>query len=257
MYTMGIDIGSSSSKAAIFRDGTELISKLVIPLGTGTTGSKQVYQAVLDGAGITADQLSYTVVTGYGRMKFEHADEQISELSCHAVGVHHLLPTARTVIDIGGQDAKALQIGPNGRLANFVMNDKCAAGTGRFLEVMSRVLDVPIDELGPMSEQSTREVSISSTCTVFAESEVISQLSAHEEIPDIIAGIHRSVAKRVAGMALRIGCTPDVAMSGGVALNSGIVRAMEKELGTNVLVHPDCQLAGAIGAALLAWEKIN
>ena len=200
---------------------------------------------------------SYTVVTGYGRMKFQQANEQISELSCHAMGIHYLVPSARTIIDIGGQDAKAIQVAPNGRLQNFVMNDKCAAGTGRFLEVMSKVLDIPIEDLGAISANSTREVSISSTCTVFAESEVISQLSANEKVEDIVAGIHRSVAKRVSGMALRIGCEPDVAMSGGVALNSGVVRAMEKELGTPVLVHPDCQLAGAIGAALLAWEKVK
>lgn len=257
MYTMGIDIGSASSKAAIFRDGEELMAKLVISLGTGTTGSEQVYTAVLQAAGLTREELAYTVVTGYGRMKFDRADEQISELSCHARGVHYLLPSARTVIDIGGQDAKALQISSAGRLMNFVMNDKCAAGTGRFLEVMSRVLDIPITEMGPISAHSTQEVSISSTCTVFAESEVISQLSSNEKVEDIVAGIHRSVAKRVAGMALRIGCEPDVAMSGGVALNSGIVSAMEKELGVPILVHPDCQLAGAIGAALLAWEKIK
>ena len=125
------------------------------------------------------------------------------------------------------------------------------------MEVMSRVLDVQISVMGDLSEKYAREVSISSTCTVFAESEVISQLSSNEKVEDIVAGIHRSVAKRVAGMALRIGCEPDVAMSGGVALNRGIVSAMEKELNTPILVHPDCQLAGAIGAALLAWEKIN
>ena len=220
-------------------------------------GSQQVYHSALQAAGLSRDDLDYTVVTGYGRMKFEQADEQVSELSCHAKGVHYLLPTARSVIDIGGQDAKALQISSAGRLMNFVMNDKCAAGTGRFLEVMSRVLDVQISEMGDLSEKSAREVSISSTCTVFAESEVISQLSSNEKVEDIVAGIHRSVAKRVAGMALRIGCEPDVAMSGGVALNRGIVSAMEKELNTPILVHPDCQLAGAIGAALLAWEKIN
>lgn len=257
MYTMGIDIGSASSKAVILKDGEEVVAKLVVSLGTGTTGSEQVYNAVLEEAGISQKDLAYTVVTGYGRMKFPYADTQVSELSCHAVGIHYLLPAARTVIDIGGQDAKALQVSSSGRLMNFVMNDKCAAGTGRFLEVMSRVLDIPITEMGAISARSTQEVSISSTCTVFAESEVISQLSNNEKIEDIVAGIHRSVAKRVAGMALRIGCEPEVAMSGGVALNSGIVSAMEKELGTSIMVHPDCQLAGAFGAALLAWEKIS
>lgn len=257
MYTMGIDIGSSSSKAVILKDGRDLIAKMVIPFGTGTNGAAQVYESVLKQAGLTPEQLDRTVATGYGRMRFERADEQVSELSCHALGVHYLIPSARTVIDIGGQDAKAIQVGEDGHLMDFVMNDKCAAGTGRFLEVMSRVLDIPIGNLGDISRQAKSEISISSTCTVFAESEVISRLSAREPITDIVSGIHSSVAKRVSGMALRITCEPDVAMSGGVALNKGIVCAMEKELGMAVAVHEDCQIAGAIGAALWAWKKIQ
>ena len=137
------------------------------------------------------------------------------------------------------------------------MNDKCAAGTGRFLEVMAKILNVDIGQMGQISLEAEQEISISSTCTVFAESEVISRLSENGKIQDIVAGIHRSVAKRVAGMALRIGCEPEVAMSGGVALNGGVVRAMEQELGMAVRVHPDCQLAGAVGAALYAWEKVK
>lgn len=257
VYTLGIDIGSASSDAVVLRDGSEIVSKVVFPLGTGTAGPQQAYETVLGMAGLERREIAYAVVTGYGRMHCDHADEQLSELSCHAKGVHLLLPTARTVIDIGGQDAKALKIGPNGQLMNFVMNDKCAAGTGRFLDVMAKVLDLGIDDLGPISETSASPVSISSTCTVFAESEVISHLSSHAAIADIVAGIHRSVAKRVAGMALRIGREPDIAMSGGVALNRGVVRAMEAELEAPVLVHPYCQLAGAIGAAVAAWEHLQ
>ena len=257
MYTLGIDIGSTSSKAVILKDGSEIAAKCVVSLGTGTAGPTQAYETVFSQAGLQPEDIGYSIVTGYGRMKYDKADEQLSELSCHAMGVHFLQPQVRTVIDIGGQDAKALQVGRNGRLQNFVMNDKCAAGTGRFLEVMAKILDVDISDMGRISLDSTKEVSISSTCTVFAESEVISQLSENEPIPDIVAGIHRSVAKRVAGMALRIGCEPEIAMSGGVALNGGVVREMEKELGMKVHVHPDCQLAGAIGAALYAWEKIK
>lgn len=257
MLTMGIDIGSTSSKAVIMRDGTEILAKYVVSLGTGTEGPMQAYNRVFEMAGITREDLARTIVTGYGRMKFAFADEQISELSCHAKGVHYLLPTARSVIDIGGQDAKALQIDENGRLQNFVMNDKCAAGTGRFFEVMARVLNVDITEMGDLAEQADEVISISNTCTVFAESEVISHLSEHVKIPNIIAGINRSVAKKVAGMALRIGCQPDVAMSGGVALNKGVVAEMGRELNMPILVHEDCQLAGAIGAGLLAFEKAN
>ena len=200
-------------------------------------------------SGISKDQITYTVATGYGRLTCPEANAQISELSCHAKGIHFLLPQADTVVDIGGQDAKAL--------AAFQMNDKCAAGTGRFLDVMARVLNVPIEQLGPLSETSEHPATISNTCTVFAESEVISQLSAKVPLPDIAAGIHNSVAKRVAGMALRLGRPGCMAMSGGVALNTGVVRAMEREMGCPILVDPLCQSAGAIGAAVLAYEKLS
>lgn len=166
-----------------------------------------------------------------------------------------MLPDVRTIIDIGGQDAKALKISEQGQLIAFQMNDKCAAGTGRFLDVMAKVLNVDICELGPLSEHAQNPVTISNTCTVFAESEVISQLSSKTAIEDIAAGIHNSVAKRVAGMAMRLGRPSAVAMSGGVALNIGIVHAMERELGCPVQVHRFCQSAGAIGAAIFAWEK--
>lgn len=255
MYTLGIDIGSTSSKAVILRDGAELAAHAVEPLGTGTAGPGRVLKKVFALCGLSQPEISYTVVTGYGRMNCDAADEQISELSCHAKGIHFLLPTVHTVIDIGGQDAKAMSITDKGLLAAFQMNDKCAAGTGRFLDVMARVLNVEIGELGPLSQKSSHPVSISNTCTVFAESEVISQLSSNVPIEDIAAGIHSSVAKRVAGMSLRLDRTPDVAMSGGVALNIGVVHAMEQEMGCHILVDPLCQSAGAIGAAVLAWEK--
>lgn len=163
----------------------------------------------------------------------------------------------RTLIDIGGQDVKAMQLGDHGQLENFFMNDKCAAGTGRFLEVMARVLDVEVEQLGEIAGRSTQEVAISNTCTVFAESEVISKLSDNVPIPDILAGVHRSVAKRVASLARRVGIRPVVAMSGGVALNQGIISALERELDVPIYVPRDCQLAGAIGAAVFAWESLN
>lgn len=255
MYTFGIDIGSTSSKAVILRDGEELIAHVVVPLGTGTVGPKEAREKVFQLSGLTPEEMGCTVVTGYGRMNCDYADDQISELSCHARGIHYLLPEADTIIDIGGQDAKAIKIGPRGQMLAFQMNDKCAAGTGRFLDVMARVLNVDINNLGPLSEKSAHPVAISNTCTVFAESEVISQLSSNIPIEDIAAGIHNSVAKRVAGMALRLGRSKHVAMSGGVALNVGVVHAMARELNCPVLVHPLCQSAGAIGAAVLAWEK--
>ena len=257
MLTMGVDIGSTASKAVIIRDGEELIAHRLIPLGTGTRGPEEVYEQTLSDAGVSREELDRVIVTGYGRLNFTHADKQISEVSCHARGVRFLLPTVRTVIDIGGQDIKAMRIGPQGQLANFVMNDKCAAGTGRFLDVMARVLDVQTEDLGEISSHSTKAISISNTCTVFAESEVISRLSDKVDISDIVAGIHSSVAKRVAGLALRVGVDGgDVAMSGGVALNKGVVHAMEQELQKPILVHEHCQLAGAVGAAMFAYDQL-
>lgn len=255
MITMGLDIGSTSSKAVVLEDRERLLSSRMIPLGTGTAGPMRVYEQALEDAGLTREGLDYLLATGYGRLTFPLADGQISEVSCHGRGVAFLLPGVRTIIDIGGQDAKALRVDGAGHLTNFVMNDKCAAGTGRFLDVMARVLDTTVDRLQELSSQATAPVTISNICTVFAESEVISHLSAGAAVPDVVAGIHRSVARRVAALALRIGVVGPVAMSGGVALNQGVVQAMAEELHCPVRVHPEAQLAGAYGAARIAYEK--
>lgn len=207
--------------------------------------------------GKTPEEIDKIVVTGYGRMNFEYSTEQLSELSCHAKGVNFLLPRVRTIVDIGGQDVKVLRIGPAGQLLNFQMNDKCAAGTGRFLDVMAKVLDVDINDMGPLSECADAPVSISNTCTVFAESEVISHMSAKVGIENIAAGIHNSVAKRVAGMALRVGKEPDVAMSGGVALNIGVVQPWRERWKRPFLCIPTASWQEPIGAALVAWEKLG
>lgn len=256
MLTLGIDIGSTACKAAIIKDGQEIISRGLIQLGTGTIGPREVFALVLSNAGVSREQIKRVMVTGYGRFTFEEADSQKSELSCHAKGVNFLFPTVRTIIDIGGQDVKILKVSSRGLLENFVMNEKCAAGTGKFLDVMARIVNVRVDELGEIGLRATEEVSISNVCTVFAESEVISKLSANVRIEDLVNGIHRSVAKRVSALAFRNGIIPDVAMSGGVALNKGVVALMEQELKTDIMVHPDCQLAGAIGAAVLAYEEL-
>lgn len=253
---MGIDIGSTSSKAVILKDGTEVLAKEVVGLGAGTTGSKQVIEAVLGRTKIEREEIDYIVATGYGRNSFKGADKTMSELSCHAKGGVFLFGDVSTIIDIGGQDIKALAL-RDGMLQNFLMNDKCAAGTGRFLEVMARVLDVHIDDLGKLDEEATEKASISSTCTVFAESEVISALSKDIPIPNVVRGIHASVATKVAGLARRVGFKEPVAMTGGVSRNPGIVRALEKELGCEIKVSKDSQLAGAYGAALYAFERCS
>ena len=255
VLTLGIDVGSTTSKCVILRDGTELIASSLVPAGTGTGGPQRALAAVLEQAGTVRERLAAVTATGYGRGSFDGADYTVSELSCHALGAAALMPGVRTVIDIGGQDAKALRISAAGQLENFLMNDKCAAGTGRFLEVMARILEKDVDELAEMDEKAEGCVNISSTCTVFAESEVISQLSKNVNLNDLVAGIHASVAVRTAGLARRLGVTPPVGMTGGVARNAGVVRALEKELNLKIAVSPLSQLAGAYGAAVYGWNK--
>ncbi|ABS42130.1 2-hydroxyisocaproyl-CoA dehydratase activator HadI [Clostridium botulinum] len=255
MYTMGLDIGSTTSKGVIMKDGKEIVASVLVPVGTGTSGPLKLIKELKEKSNLTEKDIEKTVVTGYGRIQYKDADKQISELSCHAKGVAFLIPGARTIIDIGGQDAKAMKLNDKGKLINFIMNDKCAAGTGRFLDVMAGVLETDVSKLGEISEKSTKEVSISSTCTVFAESEVISHLSANAKKEDIIAGIHTSVVRRVSTLAMRVGIEDQVVMVGGVARNKGIVKAMEKELGHDIKVPELAQLTGALGAAIYAFEE--
>ncbi|MEF2846169.1 MAG: acyl-CoA dehydratase activase [Eggerthellaceae bacterium] len=255
MYTLGIDIGSTSSKAVVLEDGERIIARALYSLGTGTSGASRVIDDLFENAGLSWEDIAYCIATGYGRQRFEQADEEISELSCHALGMNYLIPGVRTIIDIGGQDVKVLSLNEQGTLEKFVMNEKCAAGTGRFLDVMAGVLETSTDELGILDAQSIEPVKISSTCTVFAESEVISHLAEGDSIPDIVAGIHNSCAQRTAGLARRLGVTEPVGMSGGVARNTGVVHAREREIGAPIAVPGDCQFAGAIGAALKACQK--
>lgn len=254
IYTLGIDVGSTASKCVILKDGKEIISKSLIPVGTGTSGPSRAISEVLNNVNMKKEDMAYILATGYGRNSIDWVDQQMSELSCHAKGAYFVFPDVHTVIDIGGQDVKVLQI-ENGAMVNFQMNDKCAAGTGRFLDVMARVLEVNVSDLGMLAAQSTKRVAISSTCTVFAESEVISQLAQGSDKCDIINGIHHSVAARVVGLAHRVGVRDRVVMTGGVAQNSGVVSALQEELGHQVYTTPLAQYIGALGAALFAWQK--
>ena len=257
IYTLGIDIGSTASKCVMLADGKDIVAKSLISVGAGTSGPQRAIDEVLSAAGKKREDMAHVLATGYGRNSLmDFADKQMSELSCHAKGAHFLFPEVHTVIDIGGQDVKVLEI-ENGVMTNFAMNDKCAAGTGRFLDVMARVLEVDVKDLGRLGAMSTKYVGISSTCTVFAESEVISQLAMGTDKCDIINGIHRSVAGRVAGLAHRIGVREQVVMTGGVAQNQGIVKALQDELGHEIHTSPLTQYNGALGAALFAFDKAD
>ena len=257
MYTLGIDIGSTSSKAVVLENGTNIVNTALVTVGTGTSGPMQVLEKVFANQTFQRTDIAKTVVTGYGRMSLKEADKQISELSCHARGVHFFFPRAKTVIDIGGQDAKALKLDQRGMLLNFAMNDKCAAGTGRFLDVMAHVLETDVAELGSLSLKAEKAAGISSVCTVFAESEVISHLSRGTETEEIIAGIHHAVAQRVGTLVHKVGIEDDVVMTGGVGQNIGVVKALEHVIKTRIKVSDMPQYTGAIGAAIYAFDEVE
>ena len=257
MYTFGIDIGSTTSKCAVLKDGCEIVATSLLVGGIGTKSPGLAVAQALDAAGLTRQELSAVTVTGYGRTRYSDADHQVSELSCHALGAHLIFPEVRTIIDIGGQDAKVISLSAGGRMQNFLMNDKCAAGTGRFLDVMANILQIPVSELDACAAKAAQPASISSTCTVFAESEVISQLAAGIPTEDLVAGICLSVANRVAALAKRTDIRPAVCMSGGVAQNEAIRLALSSAIGQPILFFEQAQLFGAIGAARYGYQKLQ
>jgi len=257
MITAGIDIGSVTAKGVMMEENRLLASAIQFTGYNAGLAGETVLSTLLEKTGLEKGQLAAIVATGYGRNSVSFADKTMSEIICHGTGAHAAVPGARTVIDIGGQDSKVIILGPTGQVVNFVMNDKCAAGTGRFLEVMARALEIDLDGFGPLSLKGTAPAAISSTCTVFAESEVISLVAKNESRENIIAGIHASIATRTCSMANRLGVIPEVAMTGGVSRNIGVVRALEQFLNLPVTVPENAQLTGAIGAALLARREVK
>jgi predicted CoA-substrate-specific enzyme activase len=254
MIVAGVDVGAITAKAAIVDDG-ELIATAVRMAGYDrAAAARQVLDQALAQAGLIQEQVTSLVATGYGRVQVDGADKSVTEITCHARGAYYLCPGVRTVIDIGGQDSKGISVGPSGKVVDFVMNDKCAAGTGRFLEVMAHALEVDLADFGSQALAASNRAKISSTCTVFAESEVVTHLAAGTPRPDIIAGIHEAIAARVTTMLGRIPVHDDIALTGGVARNPGVARMLEEKLGHPVIVHEQAQLAGAIGAALIAQK---
>ena len=251
-YFAGVDIGSTMTKVVIMNQA--MLASVIGPTGPEHRKlANRVMEEALARANLSFDDITYVVATGYGRINVPFADKQITEISCHARGVGYLLPEVRTVIDIGGQDCKGIKLS-NGRAVDFVMNDKCAAGTGRFLEVTAEGLGVKLDDMGRLSLTAKNVVRISSTCTVFAEQEVVAKLSDGVPLPDIIAGLHEAIATRIYGMVGRLKIEREVALTGGGAKNIGLVKALEARLGYSVLVPPEPLLTGAIGAALLGKD---
>ena len=252
LITAGIDIGSLSTDAVILEDG-RVVSYCVVPtLASSEHAASSAYKVAMQDAGLCECDISNVVATGYGRTSTPIANKAITEITCHAIGARFLFPQANSVIDIGGQDSKIIRLSPDGRVEDFSMNDKCAAGTGRFLEVMARSLDSELDALGKLSKLSTQDIRISSTCTVFAESEVVALVAKGASKADIVHGLHRSVAERIYGMVVRLRAVPPYVMTGGVAKNSGVVAAIEERLQSAILLPEEPQIVGALGAAIIA-----
>jgi len=254
LYFAGVDIGSTMTKVVLTDKAGNLLSFIKGPTGPEHRQlANEVMRQALEQASLQIDDISYIVATGYGRLNVPFADRQITELSCHARGVSSLFPNARTAIDIGGQDAKCMKI-DKGRLASFVMNDKCAAGTGRFLEVTATTFAIKLEDMGEISVKATKKIPISNLCTIFAQQEVVALLSRGEKLENILAGLHDALASRVAALARRLGIDPDLVLTGGVAKNIGMVEAMKQNLGCEIFVPEEPLLTGALGAAILAKE---
>ena len=255
---MGIDSGSTSTDAVLMDGRGRLVVSVIVPTGARAAESAtRAQQELLRKAGVSDDSVTLRVSTGYGRDGIGQTDSSVTEITCHARGARWLKPDVRAIIDIGGQDSKVISLDADGSVANFVMNDKCAAGTGRFMEAMARVLELPLPEFCERGLDWHGDVRISSMCTVFAESEVVSLVAQNTPVADIIHGLDMSVARKTATLAKRVDAQGPFLMTGGVARNAGVVRALEDVLGTPVATHGDSQLCGAIGAALLGLESLG
>lgn len=255
MYVMGIDSGSTSTNAVIMDQDRRIKAFAVVRTGAKSGESaRKVLEQVLAQADLKREDISRIVSTGYGRVSIEFADENVTEISCHGKGAHYFNPKVRTILDIGGQDSKAIHLNEKGEVTDFVMNDKCAAGTGRFLEMIARSLEMDIDQLGPEALKSTEEIEITSMCSVFAESEVISLIAQNKEKKDIANGVCRSIANKSYSLMKRVGLEPEFMMTGGVAKNPGVVRAVEEKIGSRLYICPEPEIVGAAGAAIYALE---
>jgi predicted CoA-substrate-specific enzyme activase len=256
-YTAGVDVGSTQTKAIVLDEGKRIVGRALIDTGANVIiAAEQAFSTALKNADAREEEVEYVIGTGYGRYRVRFGNSQVTEISCHGRGAVHMFPGTRTVIDMGGQDTKAIRVQASGEIVDFCMNDKCAAGTGRFLGAASSALDIPLDQLGPTALRAERPVRISTTCTVFAESEVLSWVGRGKKIEDILQGVHQSIAARSIGLLRRVGVEEEITFTGGVARNIGMIEALQKGLGAKLNVSDDSHFMGALGAALFALDQV-
>jgi predicted CoA-substrate-specific enzyme activase len=256
MIVLGCDIGSLSSKAVIMKDGDIVASQVIHSKPKPEDSAKAVTEKALQQAGLKMEDIQYCIGTGYGRKSVPFANDTESEIVCHGKGAKWKIPSVRMVIDIGGQDAKAIRVDDSGNVLQYVYNDRCASGTGRFIEVMAAAMDVPLEKMGEISALSKDTISISNQCVVFAETEIISLINAGKPRPDIVGGLHKALANRVGALARSIEIEDEVTMTGGVAKNEGMVKALEEAIGAKIVKSEiDPQIMGALGAALIAGDR--
>ena len=257
-YAGGVDVGSTQTKAVIIDENCEIVARHLTDTGANVIeAAKTVFRGALVAGDISEDAVGYVVGTGYGRYKVTFGDKQVTEISCHGRGAAHMFPGTRTVIDMGGQDSKAIRVTGDGEIVDFCMNDKCAAGTGRFLGAAAKALGMTLDDLGPTSLRSSKPVRISTTCTVFAESEVLSWLGKGKSVEDILWGVHKSIATRSFGLLRRVGLLDEITFTGGVANNPGMIKALEEALQKKLNVSAESHYMGALGAALFAMDALK
>jgi predicted CoA-substrate-specific enzyme activase len=256
-YAAGVDVGSTQTKAVLVDEQRRIIARSLTMTGANVIrAAEEAFQEAIHRGDLREEEVEYVVGTGYGRYKVTFGNTQVTEISCHGRGAVHMFPATRTVVDMGGQDTKAIRVSPLGEIVDFCMNDKCAAGTGRFLGAASSALAIPLDELGPTALRGEKPVKISTTCTVFAESEVLSWLGKGKKIEDILLGVHQSIAGRSTGLLRRVGIEQEITFTGGVARNVAMIEALQQSLGVPVNVSDDSHYMGALGAALFALDHI-
>ena len=256
IYGGGVDVGSTQTKAVILSEDRKIVARALINTGANVSmAAERAFREAAVSAGIDPENIAYVVGTGYGRYKVNFGNAQITEISCHARGANLLFPKTRTVIDMGGQDAKGIRVGEEGDVKDFVMNDKCAAGTGRFLSNAAETVGLSLDKIGPISLEAKKPVRLSTVCAVFVESDIMSYLAEGKTVPDILGGVHSAIAARTVALVRRVGVDPEVTFTGGVSRNIGMVRALEEKLGLPVNVCDDSHYIGAIGAAIFAVER--